>query len=157
MFTVWQISWWITSQPYTSDTTNQTFIPVDVKLSVVGQVIVDDQRHLRNVQTSSPNVSGDQHTALKHTNTHRLSTSPFRYLNQIQKLLTKNKSHSLKWPCDLGNKRVCVCYLAPDLNSFMMDSLSFWGMSPCMDETVKLASLIFSVSQSTWHHHRHHS
>lgn len=108
MFTVWQISWWITSQPYTSHTTNQTFIPVDVKLSVVGQVIVDDQRHLRNVQTSSPNVSGDQHTALKHTNTHRLSTSPFRYLNQIQKLLTKNKSHGLKWPCDLGNKRVCL-------------------------------------------------
>lgn len=32
----------------------------------------------------------------------------------------------------------------------MMDSLSFWGMSPCMDDTVKLASLIFSVSQSTW-------
>lgn len=31
----------------------------------------------------------------------------------------------------------------------MMDSLSFCGMSPCMDDTVKLASLIFSVSQST--------
>lgn len=30
-----------------------------------------------------------------------------------------------------------------------MDSLSFCGMSPCMDDTVKLASLIFSVSQST--------
>lgn len=31
----------------------------------------------------------------------------------------------------------------------MMDSRSFCGMSPCMDDTVKLASLIFSVSQST--------
>lgn len=40
-------------------------------------------------------------------------------------------------------------YLAPDLNSFMMASLSFWTMSPCMDDTVKLASLIFSVNQST--------
>ena len=37
----------------------------------------------------------------------------------------------------------------PDLNSFMMASLSFWGMSPCMDDTVKLASRIFSVNQST--------
>lgn len=40
-------------------------------------------------------------------------------------------------------------YLAPDLNSFMMASLSFCTMSPCMDDTVKLASLIFSVNQST--------
>lgn len=40
-------------------------------------------------------------------------------------------------------------YLCPDLNSFMMASLSFWGMSPCMADTVKLASLIFSTSQST--------
>ena len=46
-------------------------------------------------------------------------------------------------------------YLAPDLNSFMMASLSFWGMSPCMDDTVKLASLIFSVNQSTcWASHK---
>lgn len=30
-----------------------------------------------------------------------------------------------------------------------MASRSFWGMSPCIDETVKLASRIFSVSQST--------
>ena len=32
----------------------------------------------------------------------------------------------------------------------MMDSRSFWGMSPCIEDTVKLASLIFSVSQSTY-------
>ena len=31
----------------------------------------------------------------------------------------------------------------------MMASLSFWGMSPCIELTVKLASRIFSVSQST--------
>ena len=31
----------------------------------------------------------------------------------------------------------------------MMASRSFWTMSPCIDETVKLASRIFSVSQST--------
>ena len=43
-----------------------------------------------------------------------------------------------------------ITRLAPDQNSFMMDSRSFWGMSPCMDDTVKLASLIFSVSQSTY-------
>ena len=32
----------------------------------------------------------------------------------------------------------------------MIASLSFCGMSPCMELTVKLASLIFSVSQSTF-------
>ena len=42
-----------------------------------------------------------------------------------------------------------IQYLEPDLNSFMMASLSFCGMSPCMEDTVKLASLIFSVNQST--------
>ena len=31
----------------------------------------------------------------------------------------------------------------------MMASRSFWSISPCMDATVKLASRIFSVSQST--------
>lgn len=50
---------------------------------------------------------------------------------------------------NIVSNTVEITYLAPDLNSFMMDSLSFCGMSPCMDETVKLASLIFSVSQST--------
>ena len=40
-------------------------------------------------------------------------------------------------------------YLSPALKTFMMASLSFCGMSPCMDDTVKFASLIFSVNQST--------
>jgi hypothetical protein len=39
--------------------------------------------------------------------------------------------------------------LVPPLNSPMMASRSFWGMSPCMELTVKLFCLIFSVSQST--------
>ena len=33
--------------------------------------------------------------------------------------------------------------------SSMMDDRSFCGMSPCIADTVKLASRIFSVSQST--------
>ena len=32
----------------------------------------------------------------------------------------------------------------------MMASRSCWGMSPCMDATVKLFCCIFSVSQSTF-------
>ena len=36
------------------------------------------------------------------------------------------------------------------LNSPMMASRSFWGMSPCMALTVKLFCRIFSVSQSTF-------
>lgn len=50
-------------------------VPVDVELSVVGQVVVDDERHLRNVQTSCPNICRDQHatenkeTHVKHAGT----------------------------------------------------------------------------------------
>ena len=36
------------------------------------------------------------------------------------------------------------------LKSRMIESLSFCGISPCILETVKFASLIFSVSQSTF-------
>lgn len=31
----------------------------------------------------------------------------------------------------------------------MIASRSFWGISPCIDETVKSAARIFSVNQST--------
>lgn len=40
-------------------------------------------------------------------------------------------------------------HLEPDLNSFIISVLSFCGISPCIEETVKFASRIFSVSQST--------
>jgi hypothetical protein len=40
-------------------------------------------------------------------------------------------------------------YLCPERNSFIIASLSFCGISPCIELTVKLASLIFSVNQST--------
>lgn len=36
---------------------------MDVELSVVGQVVVDDQRNLRDVQSSSPHVCRDQDPA----------------------------------------------------------------------------------------------
>lgn len=35
---------------------------MDVELSVVGQVVVDDERNLRNIQAPSPDIGGDQHT-----------------------------------------------------------------------------------------------
>ena len=41
----------------------EVFVPVDVQLSVVGQVIVDYQGDLRHVQPSGPHVCGDQHSA----------------------------------------------------------------------------------------------
>ena len=37
-------------------------LPVDVELTVVWQIIVDNQRDLLNVQTSSPYISGNQNT-----------------------------------------------------------------------------------------------
>lgn len=38
----------------------------------------------------------------------------------------------------------------PCRKSCMIASRSFWGMSPCILDTVKFASLIFSVNQSTF-------
>ncbi len=37
---------------------------MNVQLSVVGQVVVDDQRDLLDVDTAGPNVGGDQDTGL---------------------------------------------------------------------------------------------
>lgn len=42
------------------------FIPVNVQLSVVGKVIVDNQRDLWHVQPSGPHVCRDQHSATTH-------------------------------------------------------------------------------------------
>lgn len=36
---------------------------MDVELPVVGQVVVDDQGHLRDVQAPGPDVGGDEHPA----------------------------------------------------------------------------------------------
>ncbi len=43
-----------------------------------------------------------------------------------------------------------ITHDVPPRNSAMIASRSFWGISPCIDETVKLAARIFSVNQSTW-------
>lgn len=40
-----------------------SILPVDVQLTVVGQIIVDDKRHLLHVNTTGPNISGDQDSA----------------------------------------------------------------------------------------------
>lgn len=42
-------------------------LPVNVQLAVVGKIVVDDQRHLLDIQTTSPNVRGDQHAAISST------------------------------------------------------------------------------------------
>ena len=43
--------------------TQDSTIPVDVVLPVAGEVIVDDQGHLLDVNTTGQQVGGDQHTA----------------------------------------------------------------------------------------------
>lgn len=40
-------------------------LPVYVELSVVGQVVVNDQRHLRHIQASSPHICGNKNSAAK--------------------------------------------------------------------------------------------
>lgn len=46
-------------------------VPVDVQLSVVGQVVVNDEGHLRDVQPPGPHVRGDEHPAVKRRNLRR--------------------------------------------------------------------------------------
>ena len=38
---------------------------VNVELTVVGEVVVDHQRHLLYIDTTSPNVRGNQHATIK--------------------------------------------------------------------------------------------
>jgi hypothetical protein len=38
-------------------------IPVNVQFSVVGQVVVNDEGHLRDIQAPGPDVCGDEHPA----------------------------------------------------------------------------------------------
>ena len=37
---------------------------VDVQLTTVGQIVVDDERDLLNVQTTAPHIGGDQYTTI---------------------------------------------------------------------------------------------
>lgn len=79
---------------------------MDVELSVVGQVVVDDQRNLRDVQSSSPHVCRDQDPAE--------TQKGGRKEGQVYQPHTVRSDSS-------GSHG----HLAPDRNSFMMDSLSF--------------------------------
>ena len=49
---------------YTINNNNKQVVysPVYVELSVVGQVIVDDQGYLLDINTTRPHICGDQHT-----------------------------------------------------------------------------------------------
>ena len=65
------------------------------------------------------------------------------------------KSKNQKLACCTSSPRaqtsvVIRTRVVPDRNSPMIASLSFWGMSPCICETVKLLLRIFSVNHSTW-------
>lgn len=84
-----------------------------------GKVVVDHQRYLLDVDTTSPHIGGDEDTSFKGVS---------------QKI---------------RGQAVEYAYDVPPRNSAMIASLSFWTISPCMDETVKLAARIFSVNQST--------
>lgn len=37
--------------------------PVNVQFSVVGQVIVNDEGHLRDIEAPRPDICGDEHSA----------------------------------------------------------------------------------------------
>lgn len=66
------------------------YAPVDVELSVVGQVIVDDQGNLRDIQPSSPDVRRDQNPTEMQNTAVRLSSQ--HGLTQVTWLVTRSGS-----------------------------------------------------------------
>lgn len=72
---------------------------------------------------------------------------------QLSALLSCRPGQCMRCTCCTSMPRdqmsvVMSTRVVPERNSFMMASRSFWGMSPWMLLTVKLAARIFSVSQS---------
>ena len=110
-------------------------LPVNVQFTIVWQVVVDNQRHLLHIYASSPHICWDQYSTA--------------WNKQREDVRVK---HFTSWRKNITFERAThiSLYLCPDLNSFMIASLSFCGISPCIAETVKFASRIFSTSQSTW-------
>ncbi len=106
--------------------TTRTADSVDVQLTIVGQIVVNNQRDLLNVDASRPNVSCNENAGLSRP---VLPKSNFKKSTITSNSLKTDEAY---------------------LKSFMMASLSFWGISPCMELTVKLDSLILSVNQSTF-------
>ena len=102
---------------------------VNVVFTVDGQIVVDDQRHLLDVNTSSPDIRRDKHPTV---------------------LNFKKKQNELFPSLCKTSREKKESYLAPCRNSCIIASRSFCAISPFMDETVKLASRIFVVSQSTY-------
>nr|CAD7396779.1 unnamed protein product [Timema cristinae] len=63
------------------------WLPMNVQLSVVGQVIVDDERHLLYINTSCPHVCGDENAATQHINTFNIRVQRNRLRNQLRSSL----------------------------------------------------------------------
>ncbi|MPC24785.1 hypothetical protein E2C01_017879 [Portunus trituberculatus] len=114
---------------------SRTANAVNVQLTVIGEVIVDDQRDLKTTLNFFPHLF-----CFAPVQPNQATLDPFLPLS----LLTCCTSIPRAQMSVVMSTRDC-----PDLNSFMIASRSFCGMSPCMEETVKFASRIFSVSQST--------
>ena len=106
-----------TFAPKTTGTTDT----VNVQLTGVGQVVVDDKRNLMRKHRSS-------------------------FIPADGQIINRTCCTSKPRPQTSVAIRT---RLLPWRKSFIMDSRSSWGISPCIDETVKLASRIFVVSQTT--------
>ena len=69
---------------------------MDVQLSVVGEVIVDDEGHLLDVDTTGPHVGGDQHTALSGSITRMDNILLLGSYNRFSCFLKKGNLHQAK-------------------------------------------------------------
>lgn len=83
--------------------TSRSTDPVDVVLTVRGQIVVDDQRHLLNIDTTSPNIRRDQHTRVSLTEVlHNAVTLPLWHISVHGRHCEVGLAHLVSEPVDLS-------------------------------------------------------
>ena len=126
---------------------------MDVELTVVGEVIVDDERDLLHIDTAGPHVCRDEHTGRARPELLHDGVSLLLHHVAVHGRDSEvGLPHLLSEPVNLCEQVVRVggwVFVFVVRESGGMAYLPLRTMSPCMAVTVKPASRIFSVSQST--------
>ena len=79
---------------------------MNIVLTVAGQIVVDDQRHLLNIDTTSPDIGGDQHTGVCLAEIlHNAVTFPLRHVAVHGRDCEVGLAHLI---CEPVNLATCV-------------------------------------------------
>lgn len=86
--------------------------PVNVQFSVVGQVIVNDEGHLRDIQAPGPDIRGNEHSAAE------------RKARKVRESRAASVQFQVAWPRALSNHithmpwKTCYNYLKRGVSPF---------------------------------------